>query len=608
MWIARWQRMTGERVDYAPYQIVFSQFPGIPVARFKRSVQLVEAGDRLSQGAEAVFRALAYAPGLGWPLWLYRHLPFFSFASEAFYWIVARNRRLFSLFTRIAYGAHVVPPGDTLTTWIFLRVLGVIYLIAFVSLWAQIAGLVGSHGILPAGAFLDAVRARYGPERYWLLPTLAWFNASDAVLWGLCAAGAVLALVLVAGLVPIAALAGCWVLYLSLATVCRDFLWFQWDSLLLETGFLAIFLAPARERSRPGTDPPAPRSVRWMLRWLLFRLMFSSAVVKIASGDPTWHNRTALQYHYETQCLPPWTAWYMHHLSASFQRWSAIGMFAIEGFAPFFILAPRRIRFAAGLAMALLQGLILVTGNYCYFNLLTLALILLLLDDGVWPLKWRGRAAGRDPLPWRPSGGRWPSWVTGPLTVALFALSLVPLMGSFRRPLQRLGPLPAIYEDLSAFRIVNGYGLFAVMTTRRQEIIVEGSNDRRTWLPYEFRFKPGDVMRRPPFVAPHQPRLDWQMWFAALSEFGREPWYAGFCQRLLEGSRPVLGLLENNPFPTAPPRYLRSMVYDYHFTDAPTRRATGAWWRREVRGPYGPVLTLVDGQLMAFPDRGPGRR
>jgi hypothetical protein len=341
-----------------------------------------------------------------------------------------------------------------------------------------------------------------------------------------------------------------------------------------------------------------------MMRWLLFRLMFSSAVVKITSGDPSWRHLTALEYHYETQCLPPWTAWYAHHLPAWFQRGSVIAMFAIEGVAPFLIVTPRRIRMLGAAAMALLQALILLTGNYCFFNLLTLALIVLLLDDAVWPLSWRGRAAGRDAGAPRPAGGRWPSWVTGPVTAVLFLMSLAPLVGTFRIPAGRLGPLAMLHDAAAPLRVVSGYGLFAAMTTRRQEIIVEGSADGRIWLPYEFRYKPGDTMRRPRFVAPHQPRLDWQMWFAALGDYRNSPWYLSFCQRLLEGSRPVLALLENNPFPAAPPRYVRGVLYDYHFTDAATRRATGEWWRREERGPFGPVLTLVDGRLMAVPEGG----
>ncbi len=611
-WIARWQRVTGDRLDYAPYSEVASQFPEIPRERFERAVQLVEPDGTWSQGAEAVFRSLAHAPGNGWPLWLYRRLPGFAAASEWCYRRVARHRPLFARLTQWVWGPHVVPPGQTLTSWIFLRLLAVIYGIAFLSLGTQILGLAGSGGILPAHDYLEAVREHYGPIRYWFLPTLCWLNASDGFLLGLCAAGTLLSLLLAIGLAPVLCLAGLWAAYLSLTTVCRDFLWFQWDGLLLETGFLAMFLAPWRWWSRPGSDPAPPRVSSWLLRWLLFRLMFSSAVVKLASGDPTWRHLTALDYHYETQPLPPWTAWYAHQLSHGFQKASAMAMFAVEGVAPFFILAPRRIRFAAAGTMAALQAIIFLTGNYCFFNFLAIGLCVLLLDDGVWPWRW-GRGAERAtgvssaagaraaPLADRRADGGWPAAVLQPAAVALFLLSWVPVLEALHGPADWLGPVRSAYRYAAPLRTVNGYGLFAIMTTRRPEIILEGSQDGEHWLAYEFRYKPGDVMGKPRFVAPHQPRLDWQMWFAALGNFQGEPWFLMFCQRLMEGSAPVLALLARNPFPDAPPRFLRAWVYDYHFTDPSTRRATGAWWRREIRGLYCPVLTLEGGRLRAIP-------
>ena len=230
--------------------------------------------------------------------------------SDLCYRQIAAHRPGFDRLTFLLWGAHLVPPGETLTAWIFLRVLGVTYLIAFVSLWPQIIGLVGHDGILPVQPALESFRQHTGPLRYWMLPTLAWWNASDGALQALCAAGSLMSVLLIAGIAPVASLAGCWLLYLSLVTVGQDFLSFQWDALLLETGFLAMFLAPWRAWSRPRRDPPPSRLALWLLRWLLFRLMFSSALVKLASGDPVWRDLTALQYHYQTQCLPPWTAWY----------------------------------------------------------------------------------------------------------------------------------------------------------------------------------------------------------------------------------------------------------------------------------------------------------
>ncbi len=385
--------------------------------------------------------------------------------------------------------------------------------------------------------------------------------------------------------------------------MCREFLWFQWDSLLLEAGFLAIFLAPWRLWSRPGSDPPPAAGARWLLRWLLFRLMFSSAAVKLVSGDPTWRHLTALEYHYQTQPLPPWTAWYAHHLSGGFQKLSVVVMFAIEGAAPFFMFGPRRARFAAAAALVGFQLLIIFTGNYGFFNILTLALCVLLLDDAAWA--WRWRASG-SPVESAPRRGGWSPWVLRPAVVILFLLSLVPLFGVLRWPAAWLGPVASLYDWVSPLRVVDRYGLFAVMTTERPEIIVEGSQDGVSWKPYEFRYKPGALTRRPAFVAPHMPRLDWQMWFAALSDYRREEWLLSFCRRLLQGTSEVRALLEENPFPDAPPRFIRAVVYIYQFTDAATRQRTGAWWRREPRGLYCPVLMLDGDRLIAAPPQLPG--
>jgi len=580
-WIARWRRATGDRVHYATYQEVAARFPEIPVERFRRAVHLIEPDGRVSSGAEAVYGSLALAPRGGWALALYRGFPPFAWASEAAYRRIADHRPAFTRLTGWIWGEHVVPPGERLTAWITSRLLGLVYVVAFVSLWSQLDALAGSRGILPASEFLAAARAQFGPERYLYFPTLCWLGSSDR--------------------------------FLHLSTVGQDFLWFQWDSLLLEAGVLALLLAPWRLWSRPASDPPPSRAGLWLTRWLLFRLMFSSAVVKLSSGDPSWRHLTALEFHYETQCLPPWTAWYAHHLPAAFQRFSALAMFAIEGIVPFFIVAPRRIRFAAAAALASLQALIVVTGNYGFFNWLALALCVPLLDDGVWPRRLRerlgGQQAGADAAaaasPAHGVRGAWPRPVTTVAAVALVALSVVPMARIFRRPAPWLAPLEALTRMVGELHLVNSYGLFAVMTTTRDEIVVEGSDDLTHWQAYEFEYKPGDPLRRPRFVAPHQPRIDWQMWFAALSDYRQERWFVLFCRRLLEGSPPVLAQLAVNPFPRAPPRYVRALVYRYHFTDAATRRRTGAWWRREYRGPYCPVLTLEGGQLRGLAGSGP---
>jgi predicted DCC family thiol-disulfide oxidoreductase YuxK len=603
-WIPRWRHITGDRVEYVASQDAAGRFPAISPEALARAVHLVEPSGRVSQGAEAVFRSLASVPSRGWALALYRWLPGFAPVSEACYAWIARRRALAERVTRAVWGPHVVPPGERLTSWLFLRALGVVFLVAFVSLWSQVIGLIGREGVLPAAETLQAVRAAYGPARYWLVPTLAWAGAGDGALHAFCAAGTALSLLLAIGIAPAACLAGCWALYLSLVVVGRDFLSFQWDTLLLEAGLLAVFLAPLRLWSRPATDPPPSRLALWALRALVFRLFFSSAVVKLTSGDATWRDLSALTFHYQTQCLPPWTAWYAHHLPAGFQRLSVLGMFAIEGLVPFLILAPRRIRFAAAWMMLGLQATIALTGNYGFFNLLSIVLCLLLFDDGVWP--WRRRHAGAmDPARHGADApapaGAWPLGLLRPVVITLLLTSLVPLVGAFGQPMPWMAPLTGIYRLLAPLRSVNRYGLFSVMTTRRPEIVIETSDDGVTWREIAFRWKPGDVARRPAFVAPHQPRLDWQMWFAALGDWRNEPWFFAFCEKLLQGSRPVWAQLATRPPPT-PPRYVRALLYDYTFTDRATRRTTGAWWRRERLGLYCPVMTLVEGRLAPAPE------
>lgn len=484
-------------------------------------------------------------------------------------------------------------PTVSISCWLFLRLLGAVYLIALISLWTQVLGLVGHDGIMPAAQLLQAAREQLGSARYWFLPTVCWLNASDQVLQGLCGLGVFASVLLILDIAPAATLAVLWVCYLSLATVCREFLWFQWDSLLLEAGFLAIFLAPLRVGPRRGSDPTPSPFVVWLLRWLLFRLMFSSGVVKLASGDPTWRHLTALTYHYETQPLPTWTSWYAHQLPAWFHHVACAGMFAIELLAPLLILGPRRVLLVACAALVTLQGLIMATGNYGYFNLLALVLCVVLLDDAVWPAAWRAWLNPPRREVEQVSSRRWPRWIVIPLGVGLLLLTLVPMVGLSRGRLRPPAPLIHVYGWLEPLRLVSNYGLFAVMTTSRPEILIEGSDDQVEWRAYEFTDKPGDVGRPPRFVAPHQPRLDWQMWFAALGRYQDNPWFLNFCRGLLEGSSDVLALLAKNPFPDAPPRYLRATVYDYHFTDPATKRATGQWWRREPKGLYCPILSLA---------------
>jgi hypothetical protein len=462
-------------------------------------------------------------------------------------------------------------------SWLFLRLLGVVYFTAFWSLAVQILGLVGHDGILPTRLYLDGARAfvaseGIGIDRYRLLPTLGWLSTSDAFLRGCCYAGAALSLLLIAGAAPLFVLPLLWFDYLSLSVLCREFLSYQWDALLLEAGLIAVFLAPAVWRDRAADRADPPRAARWLMTWLMFRLMVGSGTVKLTSGDPTWRGFTALTFHYETQPLPTPLAWYAHQLPLWFQKASTATVLGVELIAPWFVLGPRRLRVIAFALLAGLQLLIALTGNYAFFNVLAIALCLCLLDDGVFRSDGTGSRVG----PVRRVATMIFAVITVPVSLMTFAGSLGV---GFAPPFVREAA-----DFIAPFRSVNGYGLFAVMTTTRDEIVVEGSNDGERWQAYEFPFKPGDPNRRPPWVAPHQPRLDWQMWFAALTSYADARWFHNFCLRLLEGSPQVLALMAFNPFRDAPPKYVRGVLYRYRF-------GRETWWTRERIGEYSPIMS-----------------
>lgn len=607
-WIARWQGYTGDAVDYEPFQSAAARFPQIPREDFAGAVHLIDPDGSVSRGAEAVFRALAHG-GRRWPLALYRHVPLFAPASEAIYSVIARHRTGADRLTSLLWGRHVVPPGETRTVSLFLRAIGVVFAIAFLSLWVQVIGLVGEHGVLPAHEHLEAIRSNIGLSRLWFLPTVFWLNASDIALHVVSAVGLTASLAVVLGFVPAAGLLLSWIAYLSLLGVGQDFLRFQWDTLLLEAGFVALLLAPWRWRLR-GAPPPS-RPALWLARWLIFRLMVTSAVVKLTSGDPAWRDLTALHYHYFTQPLSTWTAWYVYHMPEWFHRATTAFMFFGEGIAPLFIVGPRRVRIAAAAVIVGLQVGIMVTGNFGFFNILTIVLCIPLLDDGTLTRAAKAVSVPVCGLPGSPAT----EMARAPLTprahsnktravlaALIFLLTLVPFSAAMRIHPGWLGPVDDLYGLLQPLRLANHYGLFAIMTTERPEIIIEGSRDGLDWKAYEFRYKPGDPLRAPRFSTPHMPRLDWQMWFASLGTVRENRWFLVLCWRLLQGEPDVRAFFSYDPFGDEPPRYLRANVYMYEFTTPQERGESGAWWKRSLRGPYVRTLMLQDGVLTTAPE------
>jgi predicted DCC family thiol-disulfide oxidoreductase YuxK len=577
-WVRYWQRLTGQRVCYAPYQEIAADHPEVQEAEFARAIQLFEPEGVHTSGAEAAFRVLARAPGRGTGLWLYRHLPGFAWLAEAAYALVARHREAAYRGARLLWGPERHPPTWHLVSWLFLRLLGLTFLAAFVSIGSQVTGLIGSDGILPVADKLATLAAEHGPWRYWVSPTLFWINSSDIALVSACVAGTIAAILIVLNLWTRPMLILAFVLHLSLWAVMPVFGNIQPDALILEVGLLAIFLTAGS------------RIIIWLFRWLLFRFMLLSGLVKLLTHDTSWAQLTALNFHYETQPLPTPLAWYAHQLPEWFQQLSVLSMFGIELLLPWLIFMPRRLRFVAAWGFLVLQALIILTGNFYFLNLLTIFLCLFLFDDqalaGLLPARiaegWRFRL---------PAPGRLATTAAGVLASLVVVVNLAIIWKRIeQQPLP--GPLATLATTASRFGITNFYGFFGVMNTTRREIVIEGSLDGRHWRPYEFRYKPGDIHRCLRWSIPHHPRLDWTMWFAAGEPPYRNPWFGDLLYELLEGSPQVLALLAENPYPGEKPRWVRATLYQYRFTTPAERAATGDCWVREWLRPYVTPLSL----------------
>lgn len=546
--------VAGDRVDFGPYQAVAGQRTEFTETQYQDSIRLLRADGNHCHGALAAFTVLALG-GMGFWLWCYRRLPGFGPAAEVAYRWVAGHRPFCLAASRLAFGAKLRPLRVAgISGWLTAGV-GLIYVFAFVSLGLQVQGLIGQDGITPAAPYLDAIQHQLGITAWWRVPGVFWLDASDPTLVTACWLGVAAGLAMVAGVRPAAAAAVAWLLYLSLVGAGQVFLQFQWDMLLLEAGFLAIFLRAS------------PRLVIWLYRLLLLRFMLQSGLVKLFSGDPAWWDFTALSYHFETQPLPTVLAWYAHHLPGGLLQAGVVFTFLVELLVPLLLLMPRRLRVTGGVFVLVLEALILLTGSYNFFNLLTIVLCLALLDDT------HLRA-----LPWFRQPQR--SWLTRAvvpvaLLHVLMGTSLILATGNFSRLPE---PLQATLRTLAPLRLVNSYGPFAVMTRERREVSFEGSDDGQRWQPYRLYYNPSEPSLAPRIAAPMQPRLDWQLWFAALGTPRNNVWIHGIAAGLLTGSGPVLSFFRENPFADSPPRYVRAVIHPYRFTSPAERAATGNWW------------------------------
>src|SRR6266850_1285515 len=502
-----------------------------------------------------------------------------------------------------------------LPRWIFLRALGLIYHSAFFSLAFQIRGLIGPHGILPAGEYLQALAERFGHAGYRYAPTLLWISSNSRMLTGICWVGMIASLLLVLNFWPRGMLAVCFLCFLSFVSASQDFSAYQSDGMLLEAGFIAMFLAPGGFRPGWGEESRPSRASVFLLVWECFRIYFESGVAKIMGGDPQWRNFTALDEYYQNGPLPTWIGWYMQHLPHRFHAATSFFTLALELVLVWAMFLPRRIRIVCFFMVTVWQIGIILSANYTFLNYLVLALGILLLDDRFvlhyLPSFWKkSYLATKEAKPLSaPKPGQTRSKKFGTQISALkLAVTAVILTWIFYATLAELvwmvKPLPLPTTPISAlepFRIANSYGLFARMTRGRYEIEFQGSDDGQTWVVYPFRFKPQDPAKAPGIYAPYQPRFDWNLWFASLSSWRQEPIIVRTEQSLLRGDAEVLLLFAGNPFPHAPPRQVRAVIWQYWFTTPAEKRSRGTWWRRRLLGLYAPTLEReADGRIVVL--------
>jgi hypothetical protein len=469
-------------------------------------------------------------------------------------------------------------PDYWLTRLVFERALSAIYVIAFLVALEQFPALLGENGLSPAPRFLELVS-------FWQAPSLFHWRYSDRLLRIVAIAGAVLSLAMLVGAVDLAPAwvsivvwLVIWALYQSIVNIGQTFYSFGWESLLLEVGLLTAFFGS-------GLMAP-PTLLIWLLRWVLFRLEFGAGLIKLR-GDPCWRNLTCLFYHHETQPMPNPLSWYAHNLPRWFHKLEVLGNHFAQIVAPLLLFTPQPVASIGGAVMILTQCWLVLTGNFAWLNVLTIALGLTAFDDHyVYSHILRFAPHTLAPLP------DWWQALSGVLTLVVITLSYWPV----RNMLSRGQLMNASFNN---FHFVNTYGAFGTVTRERYEIVIEGTNGEAgragaTWQEYEFKGKPGDPYRRPPQVAPYHLRLDWLMWFAAMGGPYSYPWFIVLIVRLLEGDVPTLKLLRRNPFPDGPPRYVRALLYRYRFTSPKERRETGAWWNRTLVGLYLPAMRLRD--------------
>jgi hypothetical protein len=483
-----------------------------------------------------------------------------------------------------------------LTRFALLRALGFVYLIAFLSLGDQLLPLIGSRGLLPAVDLLELDPSH--PTRFSAFldyPTLFWLRCTDAFLTASCWVGVALSALVLLGYANAIVMIALWFLYLSFVQIGQTWYGFGWEYQLLETGFLAIFLCPLLD-GRPFPRTPPPLVVIWLFRWLLFRVMLGAGLIKLR-GDPCWSELSCLDFHFETQPIPHPGSWLYHNLPDWMHRTGVLVNHLVEVIAPFFVFGPRVARHIAGALMAAFQIVLISSGNLAFLNWITLVAALACFDDSLWRRITPSRLVGMSE---RAAQSARRSWMAAAAVAALCATVVVL---SANPVVNLLSNRQVMNTSFDRLRLVNTYGAFGSVVRQRNELILEGTRDaviseETVWREYEWKCKPGDPQRMPCLVTPYHYRLDWLIWFAAMSNYERHPWVVHLIWKLLHNDAGALSLLAGNPFPEGPPKFVRAELYRYEFTDWGDE--SDAWWKRERVRDYIAPLSADNKRLRTF--------
>ena len=506
------------------------------------------------------------------------------------------------LFRPVQKVVNVFEPAASsywITRFFLFRSLGLIYCIAFLAILDQWIPLLGNDGLLPVANYLDhaaeAIR-KSGESPITHLPTVFWANSSDLFVMSCAFVGLAAASLLTAGYANAILMVFLWLLYMSYVHVGQTWYSFGWETMTLEATFLAILLCPTWRGSPFPRNSPPSKIVIWFYRWMLFRVMFGAGLIKLR-GDPCWREFTCLIFHYETQPIPHMLSWHAHHFPELIHKIGVLWNHFVELIVPWFFFGTRRIRIAGGLLTASFQILLILSGNLSWLNWLTLALCIPCFDDQFLsrfiPMRTWARIVDNNTQ----------SRMSLMRRVVIFAVTVLLLYLSMEPVQNMMSPHQIMNTSFDRLHLMNTYGAFGHVGKVRYEIVLQGTSDSipsasSHWLEYEFKGKPTDLERRPPFVAPYHLRLDWLIWFAAMSRVQNHPWLLHLTYKLLQNDQAAISLIERNPFPESPPVHIRAELYRYEFTDP--GNDTGAWWQRQRERAYFPPLALDSPNLRQF--------